>query len=181
MVTKTKSHFLQKYNKFVHRKYNMLYVWSRSQSDQILDDWLQSIRHSCIYIRHDPPVLRGMTTGSKCFQSNVNSIAHAMLMLVLCSVRGEGIRGIGIYHRLGKNLPCFGLSEHAPRENLVGPCAFQSDTFNVTQIHPMFSRIAFVSLTAMPLTPKALTWVPLLSRCSPTETFQPSSSCKTNT
>ena len=49
------------------------------------------------------------------------------------------------------------------------------------QIHPMLSKIAFVSLTAMPLTPNALTCVPLLSRCSPTATFQPSSSCKTNT
>ena len=48
-------------------------------------------------------------------------------------------------------------------------------------IHPIFSKIAFVSLAAMPLTPNALTCVPLRSRCSPTATFQPSSSCKTNT
>ena len=51
----------------------------------------------------------------------------------------------------------------------------------VFHVQPNPSRIAFVSLTAMPLTPKALTWLPLLNRCRPTATFQPSSSCSTTT
>lgn len=45
----------------------------------------------------------------------------------------------------------------------------------------MFSRIAFASFMGSPLTPSALTCDPLLKRCNPTATFQPSSSCRMKT
>ena len=45
----------------------------------------------------------------------------------------------------------------------------------------MLSNIAFISLAAIPLTPRALHCVPRLSRCNPTATFHPSSADRTNT
>lgn len=49
------------------------------------------------------------------------------------------------------------------------------------QPQPKFPKIPFVSFALIPLTPNARTCVPRRSRCSPTATFQPSSSCKTKT
>lgn len=48
-------------------------------------------------------------------------------------------------------------------------------------VHPMPSKIAFVSFKGIPLTPNARTCVPLLNRCRPTATFHPSSSGRMKT
>lgn len=54
------------------------------------------------------------------------------------------------------------------------PTTFHTLPLHLHHAHPRFSINIFVSFGGSPLTPKALTCVPLLSLCNPIATFHPS-------
>ena len=85
---------------------------------------------SCMYIKHASPNVRGMRNDFECLRSNVNSVAHAVLML--CSACDEKDRGVDIYtfeHDVspyGKKPFRKSESEYVPRENRCWCLAFQT-------------------------------------------------------